>query len=124
MIIRNGIRDYAAAQEYIRIYLAHVPDIVSKLRVQARSIRCASAVGDSLRAIEVGREGLAMAGVLLPDDAEEARQVEETVRSQLSLGVQDIEASLSFARALPSLSAILTRPFLHLAASRKFSRQR
>ncbi|GAA5947465.1 hypothetical protein JCM3765_001690 [Sporobolomyces pararoseus] len=89
--VEYSLTDYAAAQEYIRIYLAHVPDVVAKLRVYARSIRCASAVGDSLRAIELGREGLAMAGVNLPDVTEEALQVEEAVRSQLSLGVEDVQ---------------------------------
>ncbi|GAA6006530.1 hypothetical protein JCM11491_004996 [Sporobolomyces phaffii] len=89
--VEYSLTDYAAAQEYIRIYLAHVPDIVAKLRVYARSIRCASAVGDSLRAIELGREGLAMAGVILPEEEQDALLVEETVRSQLSLGVSDIQ---------------------------------
>ncbi|GAA5903955.1 uncharacterized protein JCM6883_002039 [Sporobolomyces salmoneus] len=89
--VEYSLTDYAAAQEYIRLYLAHVPDVVAKLRVYARSIRCASAVGDSRRAIELGREGLAMAGVDLPDDEEKATQVEGIVRSQLSLGVRDIQ---------------------------------
>ncbi|GAA5931685.1 uncharacterized protein JCM15063_001537 [Sporobolomyces koalae] len=87
-----SLTDYAAAQEYSRVFLAHVSDIVSKLRVCARSIRCASAVGDSAQAIILGREGLALAGVTLPEETSEGLAVEQSVRERLSLQVANIQA--------------------------------
>lgn len=64
----------------MRIFLDHSRNMVAKLRVYARSIRSASAMGDSARAIEIGREGLAMVGVHLPDDTKEAEALAAAIR--------------------------------------------
>ncbi|GAA5944373.1 hypothetical protein JCM1841_000753, partial [Sporobolomyces salmonicolor] len=89
--VEYSLTDYAAAQQYVRIYLHHVRDDVAKLRVYARSIRCASATGDSAQAIQIGREGLAMVGVNFPDVTAEADAVAASIREKLSLTVTDIE---------------------------------
>ncbi|GAA5904910.1 hypothetical protein JCM5296_006141 [Sporobolomyces johnsonii] len=90
--VEYSLTDYAAAQEYVRIYLQHVRDDVAKLRVYARSIRCASATGDSAKAIQIGREGLAVVGVNFPDVTAEADAVADSIREKLSLTIADVEA--------------------------------
>ncbi|GAA6060973.1 hypothetical protein JCM10212_006555 [Sporobolomyces blumeae] len=90
--VEYSLTDYPAAQEYVRLYLDHVVNPVARLRVYARAIRCASATGDSLKAIDIGREGLAMAGVVLPDQADEAARLADRVQEQLALDVEGIKA--------------------------------
>ncbi|ORY92797.1 hypothetical protein BCR35DRAFT_311761 [Leucosporidium creatinivorum] len=88
--VEYSLTDYPASQEYVRIFLDHSKDTVAKLRVYARSIRSASAMGDSTKAIEIGREGLAMVGVNLPDDTEEATKLAETIRHELGFTSESI----------------------------------
>ncbi|GAA5970007.1 hypothetical protein JCM11641_000231 [Rhodosporidiobolus odoratus] len=90
--VEYSLTDYAAAQEYIRIFLSHAKDDVAKLRVYAKAIRCSSAVGDSTRAIDLGREGLALVGVIFPDTIETANMLVEETRSKWALTVEAIEA--------------------------------
>ena len=90
--VEFSLTDYAAAQEYVKIYLLHSKDDVGKMRVYARSIRCASAIGDSALAVKIGREGLKLAGVNLPDDPTEAGELVQQVHDQLSLTAQQVYA--------------------------------
>lgn len=84
----------------MRIFLDNSRDLVAKLRVYARSIRSASAMGDSTKAIEIGREGLAMVGVHLPDDTAEANAIAETIRNELGFTSETIAVSIAFAISL------------------------
>lgn len=97
--------DYAAAQEYVRVFLTHSKDKIAKLRIYSVSIRCATAVGDSLKAIEIGREGLASVGVVFPELAEEADALVEETRKSLALTIEGIEVrflSLTRSPSFPS----------------------
>jgi len=74
--------------------------------VYARSIRCATATGDSSGAIEIGREGLAMVGITLPSTTADAEAKVDATRKQLALGSDTIEVrplllSPSISRASP-----------------------
>ncbi|BGP14068.1 hypothetical protein JCM10213v2_002006 [Rhodosporidiobolus nylandii] len=89
--VEYSLTDYGAAQEYVRVFLSHSKSEVDKLRVYARSIRCATAVGDSSKAMEIGREGLASVGVVFPATAEEADALVEDTRERLGLTVEGIE---------------------------------
>lgn len=70
------------------------------LRIYSISIRCATAVGDSLKAIEIGREGLALVGVIFPEATEEAETLVVETRKRLALTIDKIEVRCF----LPSLS--------------------
>lgn len=50
-------------------------------------------MGDSAKAIEIGREGLAMVGVHLPDDTGEATKLAETIRQELGFTSESIAVS-------------------------------
>ncbi|GAA5822059.1 hypothetical protein JCM3770_002264, partial [Rhodotorula araucariae] len=89
--VEYSLTDYGAAQEYVRVYLAHSKNDVDKLRVYARSIRCATATGDSVKAIEIGREGLAMVGVVLPETSRDAAIKVDETRKKLALSISAIE---------------------------------
>ncbi|KAM0787699.1 hypothetical protein ACM66B_003759 [Microbotryomycetes sp. NB124-2] len=89
--VEYSVTDYKASQEYVRIFLDHSRDVNAKLRVYARSIRSASASGDSLDAIRIGREGLAMVDVHLPDDGQEGLDLANSIRQELHLTPQEIE---------------------------------
>ncbi|GAA5929492.1 hypothetical protein JCM3775_002356 [Rhodotorula graminis] len=93
--IEYSLTDYPAAQQFVRQYLAHSKNDVDKLRVYARSIRCATATGDSSGAIEIGREGLAMVGIVLPGTAADAEAKVASTRKELALSVDAIEALAS-----------------------------
>ncbi|GAA5908410.1 hypothetical protein JCM6882_007929 [Rhodosporidiobolus microsporus] len=90
--VEYSLTDYQAAQEYVRVFLAHSKDPVAKLRVVAVSIRCATAVGDSNKAIDIGREGLASVGLRFPETTEEAETLVEGIRKKLALSLEGIEA--------------------------------
>ncbi|BGP60434.1 hypothetical protein NBRC10512_004439 [Rhodotorula toruloides] len=89
--VEYSLTDYGAAQEYVRVFLQHSRDTVAKLRVYAVAIRCASATGDSAKAIDVGREGLAMAGHVFPETAEAAEALIVEVREKLALDVETVK---------------------------------
>ncbi|KAK4056866.1 hypothetical protein OIO90_002116 [Microbotryomycetes sp. JL221] len=89
--VEYSLTDYQASQEYVHIFLEHSRDQIAKLRVYARSIRSASASGDSLGAIRIGREGLAMVGIPLPDDGQVGQQLANEIRQELHLTVEQIE---------------------------------
>ncbi|KAK4047734.1 hypothetical protein OIV83_005242 [Microbotryomycetes sp. JL201] len=89
--VEYSVTDYRASQEYVRIFLDHSRDVAAKLRVYARSIRSASASGDSLGAIRIGREGLQMVGVHLPDDGREGLEMANSIRQELHLTSGEIE---------------------------------
>ncbi|BGP22990.1 hypothetical protein JCM10295v2_001881 [Rhodotorula toruloides] len=89
--VEYSLTDYGAAQEYVRVFLQHSRDKVVKLRVYAVAIRCASATGDSAKAIDVGREGLAMAGYDFPATAEAAEALIVEIREKLALDVETVE---------------------------------
>lgn len=86
--------DYAAAQSWIALFLQHVEDVAAKLRVFVYAIRSAAAVGDSTRAIELGTEGLALAGLRFPDSTEEADEIVVGTRARLALSCSEIDARL------------------------------
>lgn len=50
-------------------------------------------MGDSSKAIEIGREGLAMVGVHLPDDTEAANALSATIRTELGFTSESIAVS-------------------------------
>ncbi|GAA6001160.1 hypothetical protein JCM10207_007438 [Rhodosporidiobolus poonsookiae] len=103
--VEYSLTDYAAAQEYVRVFLNHSRDNVAKLRIYARSIRCASAMGASDKAIDIGREGLAMVGFSFPETAEAAAaQVEET-RKRLALTKETIDGLSEAARMTDKIAA-------------------
>lgn len=92
--------DYAAAQSWIALFLRHVEDVAAKLRVYVYAIRSAAAVGDSTRAIELGAEGLALAGLHFPDSADEADAIVVGTRARLALSCSEIDVrSLHLAAA-------------------------
>ncbi|GAA5916163.1 hypothetical protein JCM8208_002128 [Rhodotorula glutinis] len=93
--VEYSLTDYPAAQQFVRQYLAHSKNDVDKLRVYARSIRCATATGDSSGAIEIGREGLAMVGIVLPRTAADADAKVDATRKELALSTDAIEALAS-----------------------------
>ncbi|GAA5868990.1 hypothetical protein JCM8547_003243 [Rhodosporidiobolus lusitaniae] len=90
--VEYSLTDYAAAQEYVRVFLVHSKDNVAKLRIYARSIRCATATGDSAGAIDIGREGLALVGMVFPEKTEDADALVESTRKKLALTVEAIAA--------------------------------
>ncbi|GJN88386.1 hypothetical protein Rhopal_001352-T1 [Rhodotorula paludigena] len=90
--VEYSLTDYAAAQEFVRVYLEHAKDQVAKLRVYSRSIRCAAAVGDSVRAIEIGRSALAMVGLVFPSTTEAADALVEDTRERLALSLDAIKS--------------------------------
>ncbi|GAA5835589.1 hypothetical protein JCM9279_004589 [Rhodotorula babjevae] len=93
--VEYSLTDYPAAQQFVRQYLAHSKNNVDKLRVYARSIRCATATGDSSGAIEIGREGLAMVGITLPRTTADAEAKVDATRKELALSSDAIEALAS-----------------------------
>lgn len=90
MTLSHLYRDYKASQNYVRVFLAHSKDDIAKLRVYARSVRAATATGESSEAIAVGREGLAMVGVHFPEDTTEANLLAGQIREELALTTKDI----------------------------------
>ncbi|GAA6026797.1 hypothetical protein JCM8097_005869 [Rhodosporidiobolus ruineniae] len=90
--VEYSLTDYAAAQEYVRVFLVHSKDNVAKLRVYARSIRCATAVGDSMKAIDIGREALTSVGVDFPETTEAADKLVDETRRELALTEEAIAA--------------------------------
>lgn len=96
-------RDYSAAQEFVRIFLAHSQHTIAKLAVYAQSIRCATATGDSLEALAIGREGLAMVGIVFPSEEEDAARIVRVIREELQLTPAKIKVSsfLGSCRLLP-----------------------
>ncbi|BGP46232.1 hypothetical protein JCM10450v2_002072 [Rhodotorula kratochvilovae] len=103
--VEYSLTDYGAAQEYVRVYLAHSKNDVDKLRVYARSIRCATATGDSVKAIHIGREGLAMVGVVLPETTDAASVKVDETRKKLALSIDAIEALASAPRMTDPIAA-------------------
>ncbi|KAM0752526.1 hypothetical protein T439DRAFT_379572 [Meredithblackwellia eburnea MCA 4105] len=83
--VEFSMADYAASQEFVSVFLANAKDTVAKLRVYMRSLRAATATGDTMRAIEIGREGLAMAGITFPDLTEDGVAVAKAVREEISI---------------------------------------
>ncbi|KAK4703939.1 hypothetical protein P7C70_g2274, partial [Phenoliferia sp. Uapishka_3] len=81
--VEFSVADYAASQEYVSLFLENAKDIVSKLRIYSRSLKCATATGDSTRAITIGREGLAMIGIRLPSETEDAQQLATQIRAEI-----------------------------------------
>jgi hypothetical protein len=65
------------------------------LRIYSHSIRCATAVGDSLKAIETGREGLALVDVVFPEKTEVADLLVEDTRTRLALTIEGIQVRLT-----------------------------
>lgn len=53
-------------------------------------------MGDSLLAIDIGREGLAMVDVHLPKTAEEADELADVIRAELDLTPEKIEVCRHF----------------------------
>lgn len=97
--------DYKSSLEYARIYLAHAHSdhIADKLRVYVRSVKCAAGAGDIAQAIEFGIEGLASAGVILPNDAHEAGAVAAAIFADLKMTIPEIQVRFP----LPLLCALM-----------------
>lgn len=98
-------RDYQASQKYVRIFLEHSTDKIAKLRVFARSIRSATATGDSTQAIEIGRRGLASVGVHFPDDTAEANALASSIRAELALTTSAINGLIDLPRMTDPISS-------------------
>ncbi|GAA5989125.1 hypothetical protein JCM10908_001168 [Rhodotorula pacifica] len=89
--VEYSLTDYPAVQGYVRTFLQHADNQVAKLRTYVHSIRSAAAVGDSARAIEIGRQALASAGYRLPDTTEEAECIVQEIRKRLALTADQLD---------------------------------
>ncbi|SCV74352.1 BQ2448_6784 [Microbotryum intermedium] len=90
--VEYSLTDYPASQQFIRLFLSQSKDVVAKLRVYARFVRCGSAMGDSPAAIKAAREGLAQVNMRLPETGPEADALFHEIHDQLKLGVEGIHA--------------------------------
>ncbi|SCZ98541.1 BZ3500_MvSof-1268-A1-R1_Chr3-1g05452 [Microbotryum saponariae] len=90
--VEYSLTDYAASQQFIRLFLSNSSDVVAKLRVYARFVRCGSAMGDSSTAIKAAREGLAQVNMRLPETGSEADALFDEIHDQLKLGVEEVRA--------------------------------
>lgn len=95
--VEYSLVQYKSALDYVQLYLSHAKEeaIVDKLRIYMRAVKCAAGIGAIAEAIAFGIQGLAVAGVHLPNDANEAAALAKSINIDLKMTIPEIQVRSS-----------------------------